>query len=192
MNTQIFSEKELKFLEFVKEQHGDQIRKYTKEPYWHHVVEVAELIAGNPEYKILIPVAFGHDLLEDTPCTREMIINKLRELEYTPEETITIIDGIVALTDYYISATHPHLNRKERKRLEVMRLDRIAPRFKTVKLADMINNTSSIVTHDPGFARIYLEEKYQTLKRMSNATDFDMYIIACSAYYNSVLHLNSR
>ena len=30
---------------------------------------------------------------------------------------------------------------------------------KTIKLADLISNTQSIVANDPGFARIYLREK---------------------------------
>lgn len=188
----IFSDRELKFLDFVKEQHGDQVRKYTGEPYWHHVVGVAELVAGNPEYTVLIPIAFGHDLLEDTKCTKAMIVQVLIYLEYTSEEIVTIVDGIDALTDKYISADYPHMNRKERKRMESYRLDKIHPRYKTVKIADLINNTASIVTHDPGFARVYLSEKYECLKRLSNATDFELYIVACSTYYDSFLKLNTK
>jgi len=35
---------------------------------------------------------------------------------------------------------------------------------KTIKLADLIHNTESIVQNDPGFARTYLKEKLLTLQ----------------------------
>jgi len=40
----ILSLRQLKFLEFVQEQHGEQKRKYTLEPYWTHPLEVANMV----------------------------------------------------------------------------------------------------------------------------------------------------
>jgi hypothetical protein len=39
----------------------------------------------------------------------------------------------------------------------------------TIKCADIISNTSSIVMHDPAFARVYLEEKRLLLERLTEA-----------------------
>ena len=39
----------------------------------------------------------------------------------------------------------------------------------TIKCADLISNTSSIVMHDPKFAAVYLEEKRLLLARLTYA-----------------------
>ena len=42
-------------LEFVKEQHGDQVRKFDNVPYWTHPLTVAEMV----EHLELGPVLLG-------------------------------------------------------------------------------------------------------------------------------------
>ena len=39
----------------------------------------------------------------------------------------------------------------------------------TIKVADLISNTRSIVAHDPGFAKLYLEEKRMLLEVLTKA-----------------------
>jgi hypothetical protein len=39
----------------------------------------------------------------------------------------------------------------------------------TVKVADMIDNTSTIVEYDPKFAKVYLKEKRLLLKELTSA-----------------------
>jgi hypothetical protein len=39
----------------------------------------------------------------------------------------------------------------------------------TIKVADLISNTRSIVAHDPGFAKVYLEEKRMLLEVLTKA-----------------------
>ena len=68
-------------------------------------------------------------------------------------------DGDLQVTDVFTHEAYPELNRKIRKGMEADRLATISDDAKLVKLADMIDNTSSITEHDPGFAKLYLAEK---------------------------------
>ena len=55
-------------------------------------------------------------------------------------------------------------NRKARKELDRLHLAGSSPEGATIKLADLIDNTSSIVQHDKGFAHSYLREKEAALE----------------------------
>jgi hypothetical protein len=46
----------------------------------------------------------------------------------------------------------------------------VSPRAKTIKLADMIDNTFSIVERDPAFAKVYLAEKAALLSAVARVT----------------------
>jgi guanosine-3',5'-bis(diphosphate) 3'-pyrophosphohydrolase len=50
-------------------------------------------------------------------------------------------------------------NRAARKAIDREHTAQASPAAKTIKLADLIDNTRSIVAHDPDFARVYLKEK---------------------------------
>lgn len=156
--------KQEQFLEFVKQEHGEQKRKYTGEPYWYHCYTVADIVAKYDE--TAIEIAFGHDLLEDTDCSDSKLEAALLSIGYDLLNTDFIVGGIVDLTDIYTADNYPELNRKKRKELEAKRLGTIHPVSQTVKYADLIHNTSSIVKYDPGFAKIYLKEKQEILKYM--------------------------
>ena len=110
------SNRQKRFLEFVKEQHGEQKRKYTGEPYWHHVYAVAEIVA--PYEPSVIEIALGHDMLEDTPCTYDDLLFFLKNNGYEEQEATFIANGVQELTDEYERAKYPDKNRRERKRLE--------------------------------------------------------------------------
>lgn len=162
----VLSSQQKQFLNFVKESHGSQKRKYTGEPYWNHVFRVAELVSHYERGEGIIEIALGHDLIEDTQCTKESLNQKLIELEYTSSVAQRITDGVCDLTDEYIKEAYPQLNRKERKAKEAKRLSSISPTSQSIKYADLIDNVQSIVTYDKGFARVYLDEKSQILKGM--------------------------
>ena len=66
---------------------------------------------------------------------------------------------MLELTDVYTTDAYPHLNRKARKELETARLATVSTEAKLIKLADIAENTSSIVERDPGFSRVYHAEK---------------------------------
>ncbi|HET8688145.1 MAG TPA: hypothetical protein VFM18_16035, partial [Methanosarcina sp.] len=52
-----------------------------------------------------------------------------------------------------------------------------SPQAKTIKLADLIDNTSSIVEHDKDFAKIYLAEKKLLLEVLHDG-DMKLWLLA--------------
>ena len=70
-------------------------------------------------------------------------------------------------------------NREARKKIDREHIAKASPEAKTIKLADLIHNTQSIVRHDPGFAKIYLAEKELLLKVLKEGNE-EMYGIAVS------------
>lgn len=150
--------------EFVKEQHGDQLRKYNDIPYWHHLLSVAKLTRHYLDEGT--EIALCHDPLEDTTCTDERLFKELVRVDYSQSEAGVITEGVIELTDVFIKENYPELNRRERKKREAERLGNISPLSQSVKYADLIDNTSSIVSDDPQFARVYVREGIQILDHM--------------------------
>lgn len=150
--------KRVKLIEFVKAQHGSQVRKYTGEPYYNHLIAVAnasEKTGVNYGWEI----GLCHDLLEDTKCDRPTLFYGLVDLGYSETAAKFIGLAVIGLTDVFTTEAYPYLNRALRKRCEALRLHTIDRVSQIVKCCDLIDNTSSIVTHDPGFAKTYLSEK---------------------------------
>ena len=142
---------------FAQAAHRNQRRKYTNEPYWYHCEQVARTVdqlGGTDEQ---VAAAWLHDTVEDTDVTQEQINRHFGDI------VGRIVDD---LTDKFTHEAFPYLNREERKGLELKRLARIAPMSKTVKLADIIDNTNDIVRHDPKFAIVYLREKAAVLEAL--------------------------
>lgn len=173
------TERQKKFLEFVIIYHGSQARKYTHEAYWHHCLEVANLVSEHDKTPLLWEVGLGHDLLEDTTCTSNLLYATLLKFEYSQREAGLITGGVISLTDVYTKERFPDLNRMSRKQKEAQRLGKIRSEFQSVKYADLISNTKSISEHDPGFAKVYLKEKRELLNEMRNG-NIDLLIKCCS------------
>jgi len=153
--------------EFVKQQHGSQVRKYTGEPYTNHLLNVAEIVSGYTDNKGLeIEIALCHDLFEDTECEPLFIATALVQAGYDDKEGIAIVNGIEDLTDFYTTDFYPDTNRSERKAKEAIRLGGISEISKTVKYADIIDNSESIMQHDTNFAKVYMTEIKNSLDEM--------------------------
>lgn len=147
-----------KALEFATIAHGEQKRKYTNEPYINHPIAVSKIVEELGVHEDIICAALLHDVVEDTDKT-------IQDIE---DNFGVIIARIVEdLTDVYTSEAFPGIRRKERKMLECYRLSKVSGNAKTIKLADLIDNTSSIVEHDKSFAKVYLAEKEEMLKALS-------------------------
>ncbi len=138
--------------QFAIDAHGDQKRKYTGFPYWHHCRNVAILVATATEDPTMIAAAWLHDVLEDTDTTAKELFQEFGS---------RITDLVVDLTDIVLKGAG---NRATRKAKECKRMAGIHPDAKTIKLADLIDNASDIVEGDPKFARLYLAEKAELLK----------------------------
>lgn len=125
-----------------------QVRKYTGEPYIVHPAEVVQVLqaAGvtNPQ---VLAAAWLHDVLEDTMVERQSLL-----VVFGP----VVLRMVEQLTDI---SKPQHGNRAIRKSMDREWTACACPEAKSVKLADLISNTRSIVEHDPRFARTYLAEK---------------------------------
>lgn len=143
---------------FAARAHRSQVRKYTGEPYFVHLDEVAKLCARHGCSKRTVAAAYLHDTIEDQPVTFE----DLREA-FGRE----IADIVLELTDTPSEPGGP--KRKQRKEIDRQRLAKASADAQTIKCADLISNTSSIVKHDPSFAQAYLPEKRAALTVMTRA-----------------------
>lgn len=125
-----------------------QVRKYTGEPYWFHCEQVAGSLAGYGIYSPeMIAAAWLHDTVEDTQVDIDLILQEFGSV------VASLVEG---LTD--VSKPEDG-NRAERKRIDRAHTARQSAACKTIKLADLISNTQSIVSRDPEFAKVYLAEK---------------------------------
>nr|WP_319566270.1 HD domain-containing protein [uncultured Rhodoferax sp.] len=144
---------------FAREVHKDHVRKYTGNPYADHLAEVAGIVStvaieSMAMQSTMIAVAWLHDCVEDQGVSGQQILD---------EFGTTVLLGVMALSDLEKG------NRAERKAASRVRLAASPGWVKTIKCADLISNTSSIVMHDPKFAITYLEEKRLLLDVMTKA-----------------------
>ena len=138
---------------FAKTAHGMQVRKYTGEPYWYHLKAVAALVSQVRGRSVeMIEASLLHDTIEDTEITGEQI-----EAEFGP----LVRAYVEALTEPPAVKGGP--NRAARKQMVCVRMLTMPWAVKTIKLANLIDNTQSIATHDPTFAKVYLPEKRMLL-----------------------------
>ncbi|PZR92313.1 MAG: hypothetical protein DI537_14010 [Stutzerimonas stutzeri] len=128
-----------------------QRRKYTGEPYIVHPRHVHGLVVGR--HGITWEgecAAWLHDVVEDTGVASETIGRFFG-------------DRVERLVKSLTNVPKGFGNRKARFEANLAKLADAEPEAQTVKLADLISNTSTIVVHDPWFAMIYLREKERTL-----------------------------
>lgn len=134
----------------------DQRRKYTNRPYFDdHCRAVAGIVYSVEHDDEMLAAAYLHDVVEDTFVTLATIRREFGDV---------IAEMVRLLTDPASDA--PRRLRKERDRA---RLQMASGRVQTIKVADLINNTESIVTHDPEFAKLYIEEKAALLEVLTSA-----------------------
>jgi (p)ppGpp synthase/HD superfamily hydrolase len=139
---------------FAREVHKHQVRKYTGNPYVDHLAEVAGIVATVDSSPLTMAVAWLHDCMEDQGVTASAL---------TVHFGWHVEEGVRLLSDMEQG------NRAERKAASRERLARAPDWVQTIKCADLISNTSSIVMHDPKFAVTYLEEKRLLLDVLTKA-----------------------
>jgi (p)ppGpp synthase/HD superfamily hydrolase len=150
---------------FATEAHAGQVRRYTGEPYVAHCLEVADIVrnSGSCTGSEQLAAALLHDTIEDTPVTYDDILG---EFGYT------VARYVDWLTDPEVAG-----NRATRKAAAREKLSRAPAPVQTVKLADLISNTRSIVEHDPKFAKVYLAEKRALLEVLTGGSP-ELYLLA--------------
>jgi hypothetical protein len=124
----------------------DQRRKYSNQPYDVHLKAVADMVAGICADQEMIAAAWLHDTVEDTPATVEDIAREFGT-------------GVARLVEELTDVSRPgDGNRAARKMLDLRHTAQASARAKTIKLADLIDNSLDISRHDPTFARVYIKE----------------------------------
>lgn len=154
---------------FATNAHGEQQRKFTEEPYIVHPKRVAEIVRTVPHTAEMVSAAYLHDVVEDTPVSIEVIRRRFGA---------KIAQLVGELTDVYTKENYPDLNRKSRKERETARQANISDEAKTIKLADIIDNTRDIVKNDRNFARRYVPE-VEALTEVLQGGDFKLLMKAC-------------
>jgi len=149
----------IKAMVFARLVHRDQRRKYTNNPYSDHLAEVAGIAAtaapaGLVDLDVYLATAWLHDSVEDQGVTRDQLAGAFGDV---------VAGSVMLLSDLELGS------RAARKAASRSRLSGAPGWVQTIKVADMISNTSSIVEHDPKFARVYLEEKRLLLDAMTRA-----------------------
>jgi (p)ppGpp synthase/HD superfamily hydrolase len=122
---------------YAADKHAQQKRKGVNgEPYFNHLLEVAELIAASSEDLDveLVMAGFLHDTVEDTGVT-------LPELESRFGSEVASL--VAEVTDDKI------LPKETRKHLQVQDAHKKSKRAQTLKLADKISNLRSILASPP-------------------------------------------
>lgn len=146
-------------MDFARSVHATQERKYTGNPYSDHLAEVAGIVA-TVQHEFMVPpgvilaTAWLHDCVEDQGVSLNFIAERFGNM---------VAIGVSGLSDMEKG------NRAERKAASRERLAACSSWIQTVKCADLISNTSSIVKHDPQFAVTYLAEKRALLDALTKA-----------------------
>jgi len=159
---------------FATQAHAGQTRKYTGEPYVNHPVEVMQLVSTVTDDPEILAAAVLHDVVEDTPAT----IMNIR-IGFSPR--------VAELVDDLTDVSRPEDgNRATRKELDRQHTAKASPDAKTIKLADLISNSRSIMKDDPNFAKVYMKEKAALLEVLTegNAELFRQASDIVASYYD--------
>ena len=134
----------------VKAHHG-QMRRYNEKglPYVIHCFRVAEAVAEWGGCENHVAAALLHDVLEDTPMTKETLMAALGAANED------VVSTVVALTNPSKGSSAPRAVRKEQDR---MHLINVPAHVKVIKMFDRIDNLRSLAGADPQFVSLYLEE----------------------------------
>ena len=156
-------------LNFAMQAHEGQKRKYHDEPYIEHPKRVAELVKTVNHSDEMICAAYLHDVVEDTPVRHKEIEKRFGS---------QVAQLVYELTDQFVKEAYPDLNRKVRKEKEAQRQSGISKAAKTIKLADVIDNTRDITKNDKGFAKKYVREMEKLVEALQGG-DFKLLMLAC-------------
>ena len=153
----------MRALSFAAVAHEGQVRKYTGEPYVNHCMNVAVTLStyGYPEDVVIGGLL--HDTIEDTGVAYEDIWDAFGT---------AVADLVLQVTD----VSRPwDGNREQRKAKDRAYVAKASPEAKAIKLADLIDNTRSIVAHDRDFAKVYLREKDLLLEAIGDNHNPELY-----------------
>jgi (p)ppGpp synthase/HD superfamily hydrolase len=152
-----------KVLQFATQAHSGQKRKYTGDDYIVHPVAVAKIVKDYGGSVDQQAAALLHDVVEDCDVTIDQVRDAFGD---------TVADLVDWLTDVSVPSDG---NRAVRKALDRAHSADAPADAQFIKLADLMDNTKSIVAHDPSFAKVYLKEKQLLLSVMTKVQDTPLF-----------------
>lgn len=132
-----------------------QVRRWSNEPYWTHVLTVAEMVSERTDDEDVLAAACLHDVLEDVAPQNPEFSEEVILKEFGPR----VLNFVKELTDEYTPDKYPNLNRKARKALELERTASSSEEAKLIKRADIAHNHISIMESGDSFIKVWLVEK---------------------------------
>lgn len=141
--------------------HENQYRKYTGELYVTHPIAVSKIVEKVPHTPEMVAAALLHDVVEDTDITLKNIQDRFGEK--------------VAMYVHYCTniSEKKDGNREFRKKMDADHYA-LGPReSQTIKVADMLHNTVSVIRYNQNFFHsTYKYEKQYLLKVLTKADPF--------------------
>lgn len=152
-----------------------KLQKYSDDPYIVHPAAVARLISMVTFNRYMIAAAWLHDVVEDTVATNEDI-EKLFGSE------------VAALVEMVTDVSQPEDgNRAVRKAKDLEHLKLANCEAQTIKYADILVNSRSIIENDKKFAVTYIPEMVEILKHLNKG---DAHLYACAKNIVSLAYSN--
>ena len=133
----------LRAFELGAKAHEGQTRK-TGEPYIHHPIAVASILANMRMDNLSVTAAILHDTLEDTPLTKEEIESQFGQ------EIADLVDGVTKLDKMKFRTRGEADAESFRKLMLAMSRDL---RVIFIKLADRLHNMRTMVSMNPDSRR---------------------------------------
>jgi len=145
-------------IEYATEKHKTQRRKYMSMNYITHPLTVMEIVRANVPCHTpdMLCAAVLHDVVEDTNATIDDIDK--------------IFGSDIANHVYYLTDISKPTdgNRRIRKEIDLNHISAGGFEVHTIKLADLIDNSMSILLFDRNFAKVYINEKERLIKVLVN------------------------
>lgn len=143
----------LRAIAFAEKAHAKQVRKYSGDPYLAHPIEVAMALTIIPGMSLdAVLAAILHDVVEDCGISNDVIKRVFGK---------AVARLVSEVTE---RSRKDEGSREERKKIDRDWYAKGSPDAQSIKLADLISNTKSIMIEDPNFAGLYMEEKRDLLK----------------------------
>jgi hypothetical protein len=141
---------------FARCAHRNQKRRYTDEAYINHPIAVARLVATHGADIDTIIAAVLHDVIEDTDVSAEAL-----EAQFGNRVMVLVLEVTKGFES--LIAEQPR-TRESLSKAYLHLLSKTSPEAATIKLADIIDNTSTLHERDPKRALTYLPEKWDALE----------------------------
>jgi (p)ppGpp synthase/HD superfamily hydrolase len=139
--------------EYARKAHYGQVRKWTGEPYFHHVAEVADLCKQFRLDEEIQAAAYLHDTIEDCGKTFFDLNNEFGE---------RIASLVLQVSDRSRPEDGTRYVRKQL--IDCQYLKGAEPDAQSLKCCDLISNTKDVAKNSKGFALVYLPEKRRLLE----------------------------